>query len=185
MHTSFRFDGEEMAFLEAVNKSRTAANVAANANNIRYSETDDLKAGMIGLMGEFALSKMLGTPRESLADVTPRSCSRGDEKADGMYKGVPIDIKTTQKRGAPMWVARRKSRSPAQIFGLAYCDVNSRTCEIKGFMPRSEVLVQKYLQTVPSRISSAGMLTFVVPPGDLRPLTDIQLPDEQTPKQTE
>ena len=71
MHTSFRFDGEEMAFLEAVNKSRTAANVAANANNIRYSETDDLKAGMIGLMGEFALSKMLGTPRESLADVTP------------------------------------------------------------------------------------------------------------------
>jgi len=29
------------------------------------------------------------------------------------------------------------------------------------------------------------MLTFVVPPGDLRPLTDIQLPDEPQPEQPE
>lgn len=164
MIAAYTFSPSDVEFLKHINEARTAAN--AKAKNIRYSSTPDSTAGLIGLYGELALHRFAGVSPLRMADVTPRNAST-DVGADCVIDGKAVDIKCTRKRGAPLWVAARKARSDTDVFALAYCDLDARTCEIVGFIDREAAMRPELLQEVPSQWNGGTMPTYIVPPSEL------------------
>lgn len=176
----YTFTREEVQFLKFINDARTEAN--AKAKNIRYSGTDDKMAGLIGLFGELALHKYGGVCPLRMCEVTPRNVHT-DAEADCVLQGLPVDIKCTRKKGAPLWVQARKVRaSSTPVYALAYCDIEAATCEIVGFVRREDAAQEKFLKEIPSQFNSGTMSVYVVPPEFLKPeLTASELqPSDQS-----
>ena len=103
-----------------------------------------------------------------MLDVTPRSVLT-DTDCDAVVGGYRVDIKTTQKKGAPLWIQERKKKSPAEVYGLAYCDPDSGECELQGFISKSEAMQEQFIREVPSHFNGGVMRVYSVDASLLHP----------------
>ena len=89
-----------------VAEQRTANNRNAGTTNMRKSEMSDFEIDLQGFAGELAFCRMANV----FPDLTVhnRSASKGEDNGDCILEGLRIDVKTSKKADAALWVPVRK-----------------------------------------------------------------------------
>lgn len=96
----------EQLIAKFVAEQRTANNRNAGTTNMRKSEMSDFEIDLQGFGGELAFCKLANV----FPDLTVhnRSASKGDDQGDCVLNGQRIDVKTSKKADAALWVPVRK-----------------------------------------------------------------------------
>jgi len=96
----------EQLIAKFVAEQRTANNRNAGTTNMRKSEMSDFEIDLQGFGGELAFCRMANV----FPDLTVhnRSAFKGDDQGDCVLNGQRIDVKTSKKADAALWVPVRK-----------------------------------------------------------------------------
>ena len=96
----------EQLIAKFVAEQRTANNRNAGTTNMRKSEMLDFEIDLQGFGGELAFCRLANV----FPDLTVhnRSASKGDDQGDCILNGQRIDVKTSKKADAALWVPVRK-----------------------------------------------------------------------------
>ena len=96
----------EQLIAKFVAEQRTANNRNAGTVNMRKSEMSDFEIDLQGFGGELAFCRMANV----FPDLTVhnRSASKGEDQGDCVFNGQRIDVKTSKKADAALWVPVRK-----------------------------------------------------------------------------
>jgi len=96
----------EQLIAKFVAEQRTANNRNAGTVNMRKSEMSDFEIDLQGFGGELAFCRLANV----FPDLTVhnRSAFKGDDQGDCVLNGQRIDVKTSKKAEAALWVPVRK-----------------------------------------------------------------------------
>ena len=96
----------EQLIAKFVAEQRTANNRNAGTVNMRKSEMSDFEIDLQGFGGELAFCRLANV----FPDLTVhnRSASKGEDQGDCILNGQRIDVKTSKKVEAALWVPVRK-----------------------------------------------------------------------------
>jgi len=96
----------EQLIARFVAKQRSGNNRNAGTVNMRKSEMSDFEIDLQGFGGELAFCRLANV----FPDLTVhnRSASKGEDQGDCILNGQRIDVKTSKKAEAALWVPVRK-----------------------------------------------------------------------------
>jgi len=96
----------EQLIAKFVAEQRTTNNRNAGTTNMRKSEMSDFEIDLQGFGGELAFCRLANV----FPDLTVhnRSASKGEDQGDCVLDGQRIDVKTSKKADAALWVPVRK-----------------------------------------------------------------------------
>lgn len=96
----------EQLIARFVAKQRSTNNRFAGTVNMRKSEMSDYEIDLQGFAGELAFCRLANV----FPDLTVhnRSASKGEDQGDCVLNGQRIDVKTSKKAEAALWVPLRK-----------------------------------------------------------------------------
>ena len=96
----------EQIIAKFVAEQRTANNRNAGTGNNRRSDMSDFEVDLQGFGGELAFCRLVNV----FPDLTVhnRSAAKGEDTGDCILDGLRIDVKTSKKDDAALWVPVRK-----------------------------------------------------------------------------
>lgn len=114
--------------------------------NSRVSDKDDFKIILEGLAAELAFCKLVNVYPSGPFDLTIKSCRRGQDYGDVVYKGQRVDVKQTHYLSGQLITPYWKIMSKADCYALMIGTMPRFT--FKGFMLSSDFLTAARLKDI-------------------------------------
>jgi len=162
-----QIDDDTLALLNKTAEDRLKYKMIHRAKNMRISKMDDTEVLLIGLRGEYALSKFLGISNKA----SLRHSKGGDRGFDFAVNGNTIEIKTTR---TPLLIINKDYRKLKSDVVVDAQDVAPDKIRFRGWATREEFYNKCYDREYRYKDANGCKVRDVMDPEDLNPMETLK-----------